>query len=53
MEIVLYVLAMFGGSLQYEPVFFWSIMSAIVVGAIAVYVLTGRLLQKTRKSKAA
>lgn len=47
MEIVLYVLAMFGGSLQYEPVFFWSVMSAIVVGAIAVYLLTGRLFRKT------
>lgn len=46
MEIVLYVLAMFGGSLQYEPVFFWTIMSAIAVGAIAVYVLTGRLFRK-------
>ncbi|AHZ73659.1 hypothetical protein OU5_P0407 (plasmid) [Pseudomonas mandelii JR-1] len=36
MEILLYIIAMFGGSYQYDPQFFWSLMAFLVLAALAI-----------------
>ena len=41
--LVLYVVAMFGGSYQYEPVFFFAVLGGVFVAALLVSVLIERL----------
>lgn len=48
MTFLLYIVAMFGGSFQYEPEFFWATMAFILVVALVLYKLTGFLFGKAR-----
>ncbi len=41
--LMLYVVAMFGGSYQYEPMFFFSVVGGVLAGALLISALIERL----------
>ena len=48
MEIIKYIIAMFGGTYQYDPVFFWSTLSLMLIFAVISIYIGEKVIMKHR-----
>lgn len=51
--LMLYVIAMFGGSSQYEPAFFYTVVGGIIVASVVLGTVTDRLFFGKKEKKSA